>query len=144
MAFRKAGRKEKRKKKPNSLGPLPTDAASQLNVLGHDGHTLGMDGAQVGVLEQADQVSLTGLLEGGDRGALEAQVSLEVLSDLADQPLEGELADEQLRGLLVATDFTQSYSAGPVTVRLLDTTGGGSALARGLGGQLFAGRLAAG
>jgi hypothetical protein len=34
-----------------------------LNVLGHDGHTLGVDGAQVGVLEEADQVSLAGLLK---------------------------------------------------------------------------------
>ncbi|CAB1334814.1 unnamed protein product [Coregonus sp. 'balchen'] len=28
-----------------------------MDVLGHDGHPLGVDGAQVGVLEQADQSS---------------------------------------------------------------------------------------
>jgi hypothetical protein len=37
------------------LSTLPTDAACQLNVLGHDGHTLGVDGAQVGVLKQPQQ-----------------------------------------------------------------------------------------
>lgn len=36
--------------------------ATNLDVLGHDGHTLGMDGAQVGVLKQAHQVRLGGLL----------------------------------------------------------------------------------
>ena len=41
----------------------PLDPAGELDVLGHDGDTLGVDSAEVGVLEQADQVSLTGLLE---------------------------------------------------------------------------------
>ena len=45
-----------------SLGPLASDPPGQLDVLGHDGDTLGVDGAQVGVLEQPDQVGLTGLL----------------------------------------------------------------------------------
>ena len=37
------------------LGALATDAAGQLDVLalGHDGHTLGVARAQVGVLEEA-------------------------------------------------------------------------------------------
>jgi len=67
-----------------------------------------VDGAQVGVLEEGDEVGLDGLLEGTDGGGLEAQVRLEVLSDFTDQTLEGELADQKLGGLLVATDFTQS------------------------------------
>ena len=46
-----------------SLSALATDAAGQLDVLGHDGDTLGVDGAQVGVLEQADQVGLGSLLK---------------------------------------------------------------------------------
>ena len=60
-----------------------------------------MDGAEVGVLEQAHQVGLAGLLQGHHGGALEPQVGLEVLGDLADQALEGQLADQQLGGLLV-------------------------------------------
>lgn len=38
--------------KASTLSPLSTEPPSQLNVLGHDGHALGMDGAQVGVLEE--------------------------------------------------------------------------------------------
>ena len=101
-----------------------------------------MDGAQVGVLEKADQVSLAGLLKSSDSGALEAEVGLEVLGDLTDQTLEGELADEQLGGLLVPTDLTESHSTGPVAVGLLDTSCSRSALAGSLGGQLLSWGLA--
>ena len=50
---------------------------------------------------------------------------LEVLSDLTNETLEGELADEQLGGLLVAPDFTERDGSGPETMRLLDTAGRG-------------------
>ena len=40
------------------LGALATDAAGELDVLGHDGDALCVDGAEVGVLKEADQVRL--------------------------------------------------------------------------------------
>ena len=58
-----------------NLSSLSTDAAGQLDVLGHDGDTLGVDGAQVGVLEQTDQVGL-GSVPGSDGGTIESLVSL--------------------------------------------------------------------
>ena len=42
------------------LGALAADAPRQLDILGHDGDALGVDGAQVGVLEQPDEVRLAG------------------------------------------------------------------------------------
>ena len=57
-------------------------------TLGLDGDTLGVDGSQVGVLEERDEVSLGGLLEGHDGRRLEAEVGLEVLSNLTDETLE--------------------------------------------------------
>ena len=78
------------------LGAFATDTAGELDVLGHDGHTLGVDGAKVGVFEEANKVSFGGFLEGEDGRALEAKVSLEVLGNLTDQALEGQLADEEL------------------------------------------------
>ena len=131
-------------KQASDLGALSADTAGQLDVLGHDGDTLGVDGAQVGVLEEADQVSLAGLLQSHDGGALEAQVGLEVLGDLTDEALEGQLADQQLGALLVTTDLTESHGTGPVPVGLLDTPGGGRGLASGLGGQLLARSLSSG
>ena len=84
-----------------NLSTFSTDSSGQLDILGHDGHSLGVDGAQVGVLEQADEVSLGRLLQGHHGRALEPQVGLEVLGDLPDQALEGQLADQQLGRLLV-------------------------------------------
>ena len=126
------------------LSTLSTDAASKLDVLGHDGHSLGVDGAQVGVLEEADQVSLGGLLKGHDGGGLEAQVGLEVLGDLTNETLEGQLPDEELSALLVTADLTESHGTGPVTMRLLDSSCGRGRLASSLGGQLLARGLASG
>ena len=103
----------------SSLGTLATDAAGQLNVLGHNCHTLGMDGCQVGVLEQANQIGLSCLLKGKDCRRLEAQVGLEVLGNLPDQTLERQLADQQLRGLLVLANLTQGDGTRAVSVRLL-------------------------
>ena len=121
----------------DNLSTLSTDTAGKLDVLGHDGDTLGVDGAQVGVLKQTNEVSLASLLEGHDGGALEAQVSLEVLGDLTDQTLEGQLPDQQLGALLVTTDLTESHCARPVTMGLLDTTSCWGTLASCLGGQLL-------
>ena len=50
---------------------------------------------------------------------------LEVLGNLTNETLEGELADEQLGRLLVATNFTERDGTGPEAVRLLHTTGRG-------------------
>ena len=126
------------------LGTFSTDAAGQLNVLGHDGDTLGVDGAQVGVLKETNQVGLRSLLQGHDSAGLETQVGLEVLGNLPDQTLEGQLADEELSGLLVPPDLTEGHGTGAVPVELLDTTVGGGGLASGLGGQLLPGGLASG
>ena len=126
------------------LSSLATDSPGQLDVLGHDGDTLGVDGAQVGVLEQTDEVSLAGLLESHDSRGLESQVSLEVLGDLSHQTLEGQLADEELSGLLVSPDLTESDGSWPISVGLLDTSGSGGGLTGSLGGQLLPGGLASG
>lgn len=52
-------------------------------------------------------------LQSSNGSTLETQVSFEVLSDLPDQALEGQLTDQQLSGLLVPTDFSQSHSTRP-------------------------------
>ena len=128
----------------SNLGTLSTDAAGKLDVLGHDGDTLGVDGAQVGVLKETNQVSLRGLLESHDSRGLETKVSLEVLGNLTDKALEGQLADEKFSGLLVTTDLTESNCAWAITMGLLDSAGGWGRFAGSLGGQLLPGGLASG
>ena len=115
-----------------------------MNVLGHDGNTLGVDGTQVGVLEKANKVSFGGFLKGQDGGSLESKVGLEVLGDLTNKTLEGQLADEKVGGLLVTTDLTKSDGSGSVSVGLLDSSGGRGGLAGSLGGELLARSLSSG
>ena len=45
------------------LCSLSADSAGQLNVLGHDGDALGMDGTQVGVFKESNQVSFASFLK---------------------------------------------------------------------------------
>ena len=116
------------------LRALATDAAGKLDVLGHDGDTLGVDGAQVGVLEKSHKVSLGRLLKSEHGGSLEAKVGLEVLSDLTHKSLEGKLADQELSGLLEATDLTESDGARTEAVGPLLSCGSPSPSSRSLGG----------
>ena len=53
------------------LRTLPAKTTGELDVLGLDGHTLGVDGGQVGVFEETDEVGFRGLLKSTDgRGLL--------------------------------------------------------------------------
>jgi len=83
-------------------------------------------------------------LEGTDGGRLEAEVGLEVLGNLTNQTLEGELSDEELGRLLVTTDLTESDGTRLISVGLLDTSGRRGRLAGGLGSKLLTGGLATG
>ena len=128
----------------NNLSTFSTDAASELDVLGHDGNPLGVDGAQVGVLEKSYQVSFRGFLKGHDGRGLETEVGLEVLSDFTDQTLERELPDEELSALLVTTDFTESNGTRPISVGFLYSSSSRSRFTSSLGGELLPGGLASG
>lgn len=44
------------------LCPFSSDSSGQLNVLGHNCDPFGVNGTQVGIFKQADQVSFTGFL----------------------------------------------------------------------------------
>jgi hypothetical protein len=71
-----------------NLSTLSTDAAGKLDVHGHDGDTLGMNGTQVGVLKEINQGSLRCPPESHDSRRLEAEVSLEILGNFTDKALE--------------------------------------------------------
>ena len=55
---------------------IMTMTKSTYEILGLDGHTLSVDCSQVGVLEEGDEVSLSGLLEGHDSRGLEPEIGL--------------------------------------------------------------------
>jgi len=131
----------------DDLGAFASNTTGELNILGHDRDSLGVNRAQIRVLEKTHQISLRRFLKSSDGGRLEPQVGFKILSNFPNEPLEGKFADQQLRRLLVPSDFSESDGPGPVTMRFLDAAGGGRALPGGLGGQLFprsfsSGRLA--
>ena len=108
-----------------------------------DGNAMGMDGASVGVIEKTDKVSLSSLLESSDGGRLETEVVLDGGGDFTNKTLEGEFADEELGGTLVATDITESDGTWAETVNLLDGTGRNGLLG-GLLSEMLARHLARG
>jgi hypothetical protein len=98
-----------------------------------------MDSSQVSIFEEGDEVSLSSLLKSHHSGRLETEIGLkhshaqslpviseeaylEILSNLTNQPLEGQLADQELRRLLVPSDLTESDGTRTEPVRLLHTT----------------------
>lgn len=103
-----------------------------------------MDGAQVGVFEETDEVGLGSLLQSHHGRPLESEISLEVLGNLSDQSLEGEFADEELSALLVSTDLSESDSSGPVPMGFLDPTSRRGRLSGSLGGKLLSRSLSSG
>ena len=116
-----------------SLAPelLTSDSPGELHVSDHDGDSPGVDGAEVGVLEEADEVGLGGLLQGEEGGALESDLSLVLLGDVLDNSLEWELSDEEIGGLLVSPDLSEGDGSWSVSVGLLDSAGWGSGLLGG-------------
>jgi hypothetical protein len=69
---------EPRNKGSKLLSTLPPQTPSQGEILGLDSDTLSVDGGQVGVLEEGDEVCLSGFLESHDGGGLETEIGLGV------------------------------------------------------------------
>merc|ERR1711874_849557 len=87
------------------LGTFATDTTSQLDVLGHDGDTLGVDCAQVGILEQTNEVGLGCFLKSyGTR-----TVTMRLLDTTGGRSgLPGSLGGQLLTRGLASGGFTSS------------------------------------
>lgn len=55
-----------------NLSTLATNATSQLDVLGHDCDSLGVDGTQVGIFKEANQIGFASFLQSHHGRALES------------------------------------------------------------------------
>lgn len=75
---------------------VTTDAFSQLEVFRHNCHSLGVDSAEIGVLEERNKVGLSCFLESQNSLTLESDFLFELSGDLTDQSLEGKLSDKQI------------------------------------------------
>lgn len=114
-----------------------TDTTGQLDIFWHDSYAFRMDGTQVGVFKESNQVGFCGFLQGQYGRSLEAKIRLEILCDLTNKTLERQLANQQISRLLVATNFTKSHRSWAVTVGLLHSSGCGGGLASCLRRELL-------
>ena len=105
------------------LVPFASNPHSKLDIPLHDGDTVSVDGAKVGILEETDKVSFGGFLESSDGAGLEPKVTTESGGDFSDEPLEWELPDEELSALLVLPDFSEGDGTWAESVLLLGTLG---------------------
>ena len=131
---------------------VASNASGKVHILLLNGDALGMDGAKVGVLEESDHVSLSGLLESEDGGGLESKISLEIVGNFSDESLEGEFSNEELSRFLESSDLSEGDGTGLESVGSLDTGGGnirsltlgrlvGNGLSGGLGGSSLPGGM---
>jgi len=72
--------------------------------------------------KQGDKIGFDGFLQSADSARLESQICLEILSDFTNETLEGQFANEQFCGFLVATNFSESDCTRTVTMGFLDTS----------------------
>lgn len=90
---------------------LPTfitaNTASKQHIAGHDRDPTRVEGAEVGIFEEMDQVSFGSFLESEDRGTLEAEVWAGVLGNFTNEALEREFLDQEVALGLVLADFAQ-------------------------------------
>ena len=91
---------------------ITPNASSEVHVLLLDGHTLGVDGTKVSVLEETDDVGLGSLLKGLESLGREAEVVIHIECDCAHKTLEGGTGEQHVNGLLIALDFAKGHSTG--------------------------------
>ena len=146
----------------NHSETVSSDSLSELKVLRHDGDSLSVNSAQVGVLEKRNQVGLSCFLEGQNCLTLESDFLFELGRNLPNQSLEGKLPDQQVSlnkstekkgtptaivgelissyALLEFSDLSQSNCSGFESVGLLDSGDDGGRLPGDfLGRKLLAG-----
>ena len=98
---------------------MASDSSCKPHVLDRDGHTLGMEGAKVSVFHETNDVGLGSLLKSKDGIGSKPKVTLVILCDLLDQPLERKLPDQKIHPLLVPSDLLESDRARSVPPRLI-------------------------
>ena len=99
-----------------------SDSSGELDILWHNGDSLSMNGAKIGIFKQSYHVSLGSFLKSKNCLGLESQIAFVFLSDFSDQSLEWKFSDEELSRFLELSDFSESNCAWSESVRFLDST----------------------
>jgi hypothetical protein len=90
---------------------LTSDASGKVQVLLHDCDASSVNGAEIGIFEEASDVALRSLLQSQESLGLEAELPIDPIADSSHEPLERSLGKQEVGGLLVALDLAKSDSA---------------------------------
>ncbi len=71
------------------LESLSTDSSGELHVLLHDGHSVGVDCAQVGIFKQTNNVHLSCFLDSKECLGLESELGVNAFANSSNESLEG-------------------------------------------------------
>ena len=104
------------------LEPLTTDAASQIDVLLHDGDSRGVDGTKIGIFEETSEITLSCLLKSEKSLRLESQLTVDAVANAPNETLEWSLSQKKIRDLLVPLDLSQCNCARSPAHLLLHAT----------------------
>ena len=116
---------------------ISSDSEGELHVLSPEGSSLGVDAAEVSVLEQTNEVSFGRLLEGSEGLSLDSEVGVHLLDDFPDDSDEGSSGEEEVGALLVPLDLPENDSSGLVSSLLLLSVLGGLSLGNLSGGGIL-------
>ena len=89
---------------------VTSHSSGKLHVLSHDGDSLGMDGAEASILENADEIGLGCLLKGNECLSLESKVVVDVTANVSDKSLEWSSWNEKISALLIPFDLSERDS----------------------------------
>ena len=114
---------------------VSSKSSGELHVLSHDRHSLGVESAESGIFENADEIGLRCLLQGEESLGLEAEIIIDASGYVPHQSLEWCSRDEEVGGLLVPLDLSERDGSRlePGLLSLLGPGGGGGL---SLGGRL--------
>ena len=73
-----------------------------------------MNSTEVGVFEQSNDVGFCRLLQCAQSRSLDSARAVEIFQDFSDKSNERLLSNQQLRALLVASNFYQGHLAWPI------------------------------
>ena len=90
---------------------VASDSSGQLHVFSHHGDSVGVDGTEVGVFEEASEIGFSGFLESDQGLGLESEFIVDTRSERSHDSVEWSSWQQHIGRLLISLDFSESDGA---------------------------------
>ena len=80
--------------KKKGLGQIEKSWNNGTYIFGHDGNAFGVNGAQIGIFKQTDEVGFGSFLQGHNSWALKSEICFEILGNFTYQTLKRQFANQ--------------------------------------------------